>query len=246
MCQWVRKLLIEDLLRTRHSRSQAANKQKSTSCHSGAPLNNARTTLLTSRAPSAVDEVMRSTAGADTLYVNPLGVNNVSDLEQYQGCRSNMYPLYTAYKTQTRIAELERENATLRAEIVERDLKEQQTRYEAQVATYKTLYGLPTEDKERKRLKLWTFLLEYFPDSFVAVANVAIAGNEQHNPGQPLHWAREKSTDQMNTAFRHQFDYGRGVKKDTDGQWHLAKAIWRLSAQLQLDIEAERLNNEAK
>jgi hypothetical protein len=64
-------------------------------------------------------------------------------------------------------------------------------------------------------------------------------GNEQHNPGEPLHWAREKSTDQMNTAFRHQLDYATGVKKDTDGQWHLAKAIWRLSAQLQLDIEAE-------
>lgn len=103
--------------------------------------------------------------------------------------------------------------------------------------------GLPTDDKARKRLKLWTFLLEYFPDSFVAVANVAIVGNEQHNPGEPLHWAREKSTDQMNTAFRHQFDYGRGVKKDTDGQWHLAKAIWRLSAQLQLDIEEDRRKN---
>ena len=104
-------------------------------------------------------------------------------------------------------------------------------------------YGLPTEDKARKRLKLWTFLMEYFPDAFLATVEVAVAGNEQHNPGQPLHWAREKSKDQMNTAFRHQWDYGRGVKKDTDGQWHLAKAIWRLSAQLQLDIEEERRNN---
>ncbi len=99
---------------------------------------------------------------------------------------------------------------------------------------------LPTDDKARKALPIWTFLMEYFPDAFLATVGVAVAGNDQHNPGQPLHWAREKSTDQMNTAFRHMFDYGRGTPRDTDGQWHLAKAIWRLSAQLQLDIEAER------
>lgn len=102
--------------------------------------------------------------------------------------------------------------------------------------------GLPTDNAARKRLKLWTHLLEYFPDTFLAVVEVSVAGNEQHNPGEELHWDRTKSTDQMNTAFRHQFDYGLGIKKDTDGQWHLAKAIWRLSAQLQLDIEEERNN----
>lgn len=101
--------------------------------------------------------------------------------------------------------------------------------------------GLPTEDKARKALPLWTFLMEYFPDAWLAVANVAIAGNQQHNPGEPLHWAREKSTDQMNTAFRHMWDHGRGVPKDTDGQYHLAKAIWRLSAELQLLVEKDRV-----
>jgi hypothetical protein len=100
--------------------------------------------------------------------------------------------------------------------------------------------GLPTEDAARKRLKLWTFMFDYFPDAWLAIVEVAVAGNEQHNKGQPMHWAREKSTDQMNTAFRHQWDYGRGVKRDTDGQYHLAKAAWRLMAQLQLDIEADR------
>jgi hypothetical protein len=100
--------------------------------------------------------------------------------------------------------------------------------------------GLPSDDKARKALPIFTYLMEYFPDAFLAEVAVAVAGNNQHNPGQPLHWAREKSVDQMNTAARHMFDYGRGVKKDTDGQWHLAKAIWRLKAQLQLDIEAER------
>jgi hypothetical protein len=100
--------------------------------------------------------------------------------------------------------------------------------------------GLPVDNEARKALPLWSFLMEYFPDAFVEVCKVAVVGNNQHNPGQPLRWAREKSTDQMNTAFRHLFDYGRGTKMDVDGVLHLAKAIWRLSAQLQLDVEASR------
>lgn len=117
-----------------------------------------------------------------------------------------------------------------------------------EVKMFKTRHpvsGIPTDDAERKRYQAWTFLVEYFPDTFLAVVEVAIAGNEQHNPGQPLHWARGKSKDQLNSGFKHLFEYGRGVKRDTDGQYHLAKAIWRLSAQLQLDIEAER-NQEEK
>jgi hypothetical protein len=100
--------------------------------------------------------------------------------------------------------------------------------------------SLPTDNAARKRLQAWTYLTEYFPDSFLAEVEVAIAGNEQHNGDEPLHWAREKSTDQMNTAFRHMLDHKLGTKKDTDGQWHLAKAIWRLKAELQLTIEEER------
>lgn len=97
---------------------------------------------------------------------------------------------------------------------------------------------IPTDDKERKEMKLYDFMFHYFPDAWLAVANVAVVGNRQHNPGEPMHWARGKSMDQMNSGFRHLFDYGRGTKIDTDGQHHLAKVIWRFMAQLQLDIEA--------
>lgn len=100
--------------------------------------------------------------------------------------------------------------------------------------------SLPTDDKARKALPIWTYQMEYFPDALLAEVGVAVAGNLQHNPGEPLHWAREKSTDQMNTAFRHMWDHGRGTTRDTDGQYHLAKAIWRLKAELQLTIEKER------
>ena len=100
--------------------------------------------------------------------------------------------------------------------------------------------GLPTEDKDRKRIPIFTGFLMYFPDAVAAVAEVSRVGNEQHNPGEPLHWAREKSTDQLNTAQRHMIDHGVGNTKDTDGTYHLAKAIWRLAAELQLTIERER------
>ena len=100
---------------------------------------------------------------------------------------------------------------------------------------------LPTDYEDRKNIPAWDFLIGYFPKAFLEVVKVAVEGNKQHNPGEKLHWARGKSTDQMNTAFRHMLDYGTGNAKDTDGCHHLAKAIWRLSAQLQLDIEAEEM-----
>jgi Domain of unknown function (DUF5664) len=107
--------------------------------------------------------------------------------------------------------------------------------------------SLPTEDKARKEIPIWSYLMGYFPDALLAVVGVCVAGNKQHNPElapSDIKWSRGKSTDQMNTAMRHQWDYGTGTKRDSDGQWHLAKAIWRLSAQLQLDIEAEREINQ--
>ena len=99
---------------------------------------------------------------------------------------------------------------------------------------------LPTEDKDRKALPVFRGPLMYFPDAILAIAAVCKAGNDQHNPGQPLHWAREKSTEQMDTALRHMMDHGLGNAKDIDGTFHLAKACWRLLAELQLTIEKHR------
>ncbi len=96
---------------------------------------------------------------------------------------------------------------------------------------------LPTDDKLRKGLPIFRGPLMYFPDALLALAAVCKAGNDQHNPGEPLHWAREKSTEQMDTALRHMMDHGLGVSVDTDGMWHLAKAAWRILAELQLTIE---------
>ena len=99
---------------------------------------------------------------------------------------------------------------------------------------------LPTDYKARKALPIFDGVLMYFPDAIAAVAAVSLAGNAQHNGTEPLHWAREKSTDQFNTAVRHLMDHGQGNLKDNDGAYHLAKAAWRVLAALQLAIEAEQ------
>ncbi len=98
--------------------------------------------------------------------------------------------------------------------------------------------ALPNDYKARKEIPLFDFLTKYFPDAIVELVKVSVAGNNQHNPGEPLHWARHKSTDQLNTAMRHMFDHGAGNVTDTDGTMHLAKAAWRLLAEIQLLCEA--------
>jgi hypothetical protein len=96
---------------------------------------------------------------------------------------------------------------------------------------------LPTEAKDRKALPICTGVLDYFPDALAAVAEVSRIGNDAHNPGQPLHWARGKSTDQEDCLVRHLLQRG---TLDTDGGRHSAKVAWRALAILQLEIEAER------
>lgn len=105
---------------------------------------------------------------------------------------------------------------------------------------------LPTDYAARKALPIWDGVIMYFPDVWAEIAKVSVAGNKQHNGDEKLHWAREKSTDQMNTAFRHMHDRGVGNHLDSDGTRHLAKAIWRLCAQLQLDLEADIASVQAE
>jgi len=104
--------------------------------------------------------------------------------------------------------------------------------------------SLPTDDRDRKALPVFRGNLMYFPLANLAVAEVSRVGNDQHNPGEPLHWAREKSVEQMDTAERHMMDHAMGQQKDTDGTWHLAKAIWRLKAELELAMEAAQARGE--
>jgi hypothetical protein len=99
-----------------------------------------------------------------------------------------------------------------------------------------SLTVLPADAKERKKIPIGTGVIDYFPAALAEIAKVSFAGNEQHNPGQELHWARGKSTDQADTIIRHFLERG---KIDVDGQRHSAKLAWRALALLQLELEEE-------
>ncbi len=98
---------------------------------------------------------------------------------------------------------------------------------------------LPTDAKERKNLPIYSGFMRYFPDAIAAVAAVSKAGNDQHNPGERLHWSREKSSDHEDCLARHLLGLG---TLDDDGQLHSAKLAWRAMAILQLEIEAYDLD----
>lgn len=95
--------------------------------------------------------------------------------------------------------------------------------------------ALPTDAQERKSAPIYSGVLQYFPDAIVAVAQLSKKGNDQHNPGQPLHWARGKSADHHDCLLRHVMEAG---TIDTDGVRHSAKVAWRALAALQLELEA--------
>lgn len=91
---------------------------------------------------------------------------------------------------------------------------------------------------ERKAEPIHSGVQMYFPDALAAVSRVSKGGNDKHNPGEPLHWARGKSMDQMDCLTRHTLT-SEAVDPDS-GEVELAHAAWRCLAQLQL-IEEKRL-----
>jgi hypothetical protein len=96
---------------------------------------------------------------------------------------------------------------------------------------------LPDDAQGRKQRPVVSGVLRYFPDAIVALAEVSWAGNEQHHPGEPLHWDRDKSADEEDALGRHLMCAG---TLDTDGKRHTAKVAWRALAMLQKEIERER------
>lgn len=99
--------------------------------------------------------------------------------------------------------------------------------------------GAKLRDKtsaERKAEPIHSGVLLYFPDALAAVARVSKAGNDKHNPGEPLHWSRAKSADQLDAATRHSLTPNQ-LDAD-DGELELAHQAWRTLAELQLAEEA--------
>lgn len=92
-----------------------------------------------------------------------------------------------------------------------------------------------TQDGEaRKTAPMARGLLDYFPNALEAVARLSLVGNLQHNPGEEMHWAREKSADHADCIVRHLVDRG---FVDADGVRHSTKVAWRALAMLQIELE---------
>lgn len=99
---------------------------------------------------------------------------------------------------------------------------------------------LPTDASSRKAVPIFSGVLRYFPDALVEVARVSKAGNDQHNPGQPLHWDKTKSKDEADALVRHLLQAG---EIDTDGTRHSAKVAWRALALLQREMDQVELES---
>lgn len=92
----------------------------------------------------------------------------------------------------------------------------------------------PSDAAARKGMPIARGVLDYFPAALLKLAEVSRVGNEQHNPGKPMHWAFDKSSDHADALLRHLIDR-RTV--DSDGLPHVAKAAWRALALLQTYLE---------
>jgi hypothetical protein len=95
---------------------------------------------------------------------------------------------------------------------------------------------LPEDDAVRCDYPMFDGLLAYFPAALAYVSKVSKVGNEKHNPGEPMHHARGKSTDHENKIVRHLID---AHTKDRDGIWHAGYVAWRALALLQELLERE-------
>ena len=102
--------------------------------------------------------------------------------------------------------------------------------------------ALPSDAKARKDVPIYSGVIKYFPRALAAVAECSKKGNDQHNPGKPLHWDRSKSGDELDALTRHLLDAG---TIDTDGVRHSTKVCWRSLANLEKELEsaAQEHNN---
>jgi hypothetical protein len=92
------------------------------------------------------------------------------------------------------------------------------------------------DEVDRKSQPVFSGVLAYFPDAIKYVSQVSKAGNDQHHKDKPLHWDRNKSTDDIDALSRHLIDHSVNPIDD-DGILHLGKVCWRALATLQKYLE---------
>lgn len=97
---------------------------------------------------------------------------------------------------------------------------------------------------ERKECAVHRGLFAYFPDALAAVARHSVRANEKHNPGQPVHWSREKSSDHADCIGRHTIAVAANPDAMDDGQPEVVCRAWRALADLQIWIEEKHAKGE--
>ena len=96
---------------------------------------------------------------------------------------------------------------------------------------------LPDDSKVREQYPLYDGLFAYFPAALLEISRWSKIGNDKHNPGEPLHWSREKSTDHENKILRHLLD---ARQVDEHGFVEATALAWRALALLQTILEEEQ------
>ena len=101
-----------------------------------------------------------------------------------------------------------------------------------------------TDSAKRKLQPLFSGCLMYFPDALLAVSEHSRKANEKHNPGEALHWSRDKSKDHADCIARHLLDIGPkwdAVDPEFDSL-HATALAWRALALLQTVLERQRVD----
>lgn len=91
----------------------------------------------------------------------------------------------------------------------------------------------PTDAQERRGCPVFSGLLNYFPHACVAVAKWSMIANEQHNTGEEMHWAKEKSVGTGDQLVRHLME---AMQEDTEEAW--CAMAWRALELLERRLES--------
>lgn len=98
------------------------------------------------------------------------------------------------------------------------------------------------DSQSRKAQPVFSGCLMYFPDALLAVAEHSRKANDKHNPGEPLHWSKDKSKDHADCIGRHLLDIGPdwNAVDPEFGSLHATALAWRSLALLQTVLEEKK------
>ena len=80
---------------------------------------------------------------------------------------------------------------------------------------------LPTDAAERKTYPIYSGFIKNFPNAIAAVSHLSYKGSKQHHPDKPVHWDKDKSSDELDALMRHMID----------GEWE--QVAWRAMGNLE-------------